>query len=1198
MFGASSNTTPAFGSTSSAPAFGSSTGGFGQASTSAFGAPSAPFGSPAPAFGSSGPTPSPFGAPAPSGFGGFGAPAPAPTGFGGFGAPAPAPSGFGGFGAPAPAFGSSTASPFGAPAPAPSGGLFGAPAPAPSASPFGAPAPAGGGLFGAPAPAPAFGAASSGPFGAPAPAPTSAFSFGAPAPAPAPTGGLFGAPAPAPAGGLFGSAPAAAAGTGSKAFQYNTTRKQDGSTSITLMSMTAMPQYESKSFEEIRLEDYTAGNKGSAGATATFGGFGAPAPAPSSAFSFGAPSAFGAPAPAPTGGLFGAPAPAPSGGLFGAPAPAPSAFGAPAPATGFGFGSSTSSTANSSWSTPAPAPFSFGAPAPAPTGGLFGAPAPAPATGSLFGTSSAPSTSGGLFGAPAPAPASSTGFSFGAPASAPSGGLFGAPAPAPTGGLFGAPAPAPSTGFSFGAPAPAPTGSLFGAPAPAPTTGLFGAPAPAPTGGLFGSSPAPAPTSLFGAPAPAPAPSSFGGFGFGSSPAPAPSTGGLFGAPAPAPSMFGGFGSTPAPAPGGGLFGSSGGGGLFGSAPAPAPTSLFGGTSAFAPAPAFGQPPPSQQLPAQPVNEDALLAQKLAAIEEQKQELERYKPWKQSSTSATPRVIPVSLSERAALGGGTSLMTPASAQRPRIVPRGLFGPMTEPPQTAKKLTFESSSPVLSPKAYLGSTAKQLVIQPTALAKSKLRLVSNHAIANNHDAVAQTLHLQQQSGPTNTPEPMSTTKVVHTPATIITTATTPTTATTETARLATPRRLETASLSKTPSKTPIEVAPPVESPKTHPDSTPVENGSASSYNASYELYKRAISTPSEAMARESPATATKIPSQPQPVRTPVNGTTSKKSPVVPKLTKPGYKVSPSLSTLEQMSEADLAAVSNFVVSRPGYGRIAWEGDVDVRNVDLDSVVVIEDREVSVYDEYETTGRKPPVGSKLNRPAIITLEHVFPKDGPSANEETLKKFGRKVAKQTAKSGADFISYDSMQGIWTFRTHHFSKYGLAHDDDDDDDDDDDEIIEDVTAQAKPAVKPRQPSQPLPLLALTAGQTLPEISPRYKQSRYSAESILEGADTSEDEDKQWERQVTKSGKKVLPKSKQQKREEANAAYILLASAADFEDDELLSMDQENELPTISFIDHILHIISAEDDDDVVHDQEQVVVSWHVYISSSTLIN
>ena len=169
-------------------------------------------------------------------------------------------------------------------------------------------------------------------------------------------------------------------------------------------AITAAPAYRTKSFEELRLEDYQQGNKGRGGA-APVGNYGA------------ATSPFGLAAPAP--------APAYGATAFGAPAPAPGAFGA--------FGSPA----------PAPAPFgqaasAFGA-APAPAAGLFGAAAPAPAPG-LFGAAAAPATS--LFGAPAPAP----------------GGLFGAQAPKPA-GLFGAaPAAAP-----FGAAAPA-----FGAPAPAP----------------------------------------------------------------------------------------------------------------------------------------------------------------------------------------------------------------------------------------------------------------------------------------------------------------------------------------------------------------------------------------------------------------------------------------------------------------------------------------------------------------------------------------------------------------------------------------------------------------------------------------------------------------------------------------------------------------------------------------------------------
>ena len=87
--------------------------------------------------------------------------------------------------------------------------------------------------------------------------------------------------------GVFGSALSATFFPpikGSTAVPYQTTTKADGGyNSITLQAITAMPQYERKSFEELRLEDYLAGNKGSGVVVRTSHSAG-------SGFNFGAPS--------------------------------------------------------------------------------------------------------------------------------------------------------------------------------------------------------------------------------------------------------------------------------------------------------------------------------------------------------------------------------------------------------------------------------------------------------------------------------------------------------------------------------------------------------------------------------------------------------------------------------------------------------------------------------------------------------------------------------------------------------------------------------------------------------------------------------------------------------------------------------------------------------------------------------------------
>mmetsp|Transcript_45073 Transcript_45073/g.109622 ORF Transcript_45073/g.109622 Transcript_45073/m.109622 type:complete len:1003 (+) Transcript_45073:1996-5004(+) len=1002
MFGAPASTP--FGST---PVGG---GGFGQPST-------------APAFGSSA---------APSaGGGGFGAPAPATTGLfgsagGGFGTPstsgfgstggstfgsAATPGSAGGFGAPSATstFGSTTnSSPFGATAPSPSafgttqttnfggtpgGTAFGTPSPAPAfggTSAFGTPAPApgttsafgGGGFgsttttstFGAPTPSSAFGA--TGGFGAPAPAPGSTGLFGAPAPAPA--GGMFGAPATTP-GSTFGSSPGGTSlfgggavvpgtttpgqpagqvpawaagqppmGNGTRQHAYAPTVRNDGQSTITLQTITAMAPYENSSLEELRLQDYALGNRGNAaqpGASPGGGMFGAPA----------VPGGFGAPAPAP-----------PGGGLFGAPSPAPAAFGAsPAPSTGFG----------TSFNNPAPAP--FGAPAPS----TFGTPAPAP--GGLFG--GAPTST---FGQPAPAPTSA----------------FGTPAP---GGLFGA--PAPSTFGSQPAPAAPATPGLFGAPqpAPAPGSGLFGGgggggfgtptPAPAPGFGGFGSTPGAAPaasTGLFGAPQPASAPG--GGFGgFGAAPAPAfgaaPAGGGLFGAPAP-----GGFGQ-PVPAPPS-AFGAAPSGGLFGGAPtstfgqpAPAPPSAFGSapsSAGYGGVASYGaQPaPPAMVHPTgniMPPATNELVAAQLAAMEEKRKEMEKSDNF-QNQPLASSAVAAASESESSAMRS-LALLRPSypvyhavSPSNAKIRPRGF----ASPPDNG--ITSQSISnlgtggrPMATPEVVAATSSTRLQINPKPKPKLKLSLPPSNGVIQKEGGEASAVSPKNglTNGSLRSPAPS----------------------------------MQSAGGS--------DRHDPVSTPQ--PPSQQNMNGrtpSSTNTGASVSVTKTAIRDVAfEHYLKASGEASDTENSAMNGSHTPV--VDSKVSSMVPKLSKPEYQCSPSIAELQRMPPEDLAAVSSFSVERVGVGKIEWEGAVDVRNANLDAIIVIEPKSIQVYQEEENNNTKPAVGTKLNRPAILTMYGIFPREGSNP-----AKFPEKIKSSTAKMGAELVDFNPDTGVWVLLVKHF--------------------------------------------------------------------------------------------------------------------------------------------------------------------------------
>ena len=426
---------------------------------------------------------------------------------------------------------------------------------------------------------------------------------------------------------------------------------------------------------------------------------------------------------------------------------------------------------------------------------------------------------------------------------------------------------------------------------------------------------------------------------FGQSTAP---TTGLFGAPA-APST-GLFGQQPAKP--GGLFAPS--------TSVPAGGSIFGAPPASVANNAVPQvPPPSA---------DAVLAQQLAAVENQKKQLELLDAWRGKPSSAS-KVIPASQYDSDSGNGlnyASSTLLPyraAPRSAAKIRPRGYASSNASP--GVASLGRKGGSPILSPNRFVGSATKSLFIKPDSMTpKPKTRLLLTNGIGSPPSGSA------LENGTADSPS---------VPTQVLTNG------------------HQHASGAKS-------------------------NGQPS---PARDFYDRVVGSPDNA-ATSSPS----VPTQATAARH-----------LVPKLTKAGYTIHPPMNELENMSEADLTAVSGFKVERPGFGSVAWDGAVDIRGVDVDTSVIIEAKNVSVYDEEEEKGEKPQRGTKLNRPAVIMMNGIFPKDGPESSHEAKEKLKRKIDKSTKKMNAELLSFDADAGVWTFRVGHFSRYGLDSEDEDSD-------------------------------------------------------------------------------------------------------------------------------------------------------------------
>ncbi|XP_063718681.1 nuclear pore complex protein Nup98-Nup96-like [Symsagittifera roscoffensis] len=161
----------------------------------------------------------------------------------------------------------------------------------------------------------------------------------------------------------------------------------------------------------------------------------------------------------------------------------------------------------------------------------------------------------------------------------------------------------------------------------------------------------------------------------------------------------------------------------------------------------------------------------------------------------------------------------------------------------------------------------------------------------------------------------------------------------------------------------------------------------------------------------------------------------------KLTRPEYFTDPEKSVLDDiLQKTGKCVVENFTIGRVGYGSVHFPGKTDITAMDLDEIVHIRRKEVTVYPDDE---QKPPLGYGLNKKAVVTLDKVWPNDKsshlPITSPQKLSLMGYqdKIERSTAKLEAKFIEYRPETGSWVFEVKHFSKYSLADESDDEDSD-----------------------------------------------------------------------------------------------------------------------------------------------------------------
>ncbi|CDF35044.1 unnamed protein product [Chondrus crispus] len=145
--------------------------------------------------------------------------------------------------------------------------------------------------------------------------------------------------------------------------------------------------------------------------------------------------------------------------------------------------------------------------------------------------------------------------------------------------------------------------------------------------------------------------------------------------------------------------------------------------------------------------------------------------------------------------------------------------------------------------------------------------------------------------------------------------------------------------------------------------------------------------------------------------------------MPTCNDPEYYMIPTHDELAKMSSDELSKVDELTIGKKGLGEISWLEPVDMRGLDIDQVVQIKKREVSVYPRDDDV---PAVGTGLNKPARVKLFGIHKLDKrtnePLTDATTAAKMVGKLKAHCQKEGLKFLGYDVKTGTWTFQSNSF--------------------------------------------------------------------------------------------------------------------------------------------------------------------------------